>query len=77
MDASNGEKEEELMGEVERDAAIRTTHREMLHATFGGVLSVVFLDPRRKRVFEDDYIGGGHVLHTMAISDIKKLEHRF
>ena len=37
----------------------------------------VFLDPRRKRVSEEDCIGGGNVLHTMAISDIEELGHRF
>ena len=26
---------------------------------------------------EDDCIGGGNVLHTMAVSDIDKLGHRF
>ena len=35
--SSDREKEDELMG-VERDAAIPTTHEEMLRAVFGGVL---------------------------------------
>ena len=37
----------------------------------------VFLGPRRKMMSEDDCIGGGHVLQTMAISDIEELGHHF
>ena len=37
----------------------------------------VFLDPRRKMVSEKDCIGGGNVLHTMAILDIEEPGHRF
>ena len=38
----------------------------------------IFLDPRRKKsMSEDDCIGGGNVLQTMAISDIEELGHRF
>ena len=36
-----------------------------------------FLDPRRKMMSEDDCIGGGNALQTMAISDIEELEHHF
>ena len=38
---------------------------------------IAFLDPRRKRMSEDDIIGGGNALQTMAISDIEELGHRF
>ena len=37
----------------------------------------VFLDPRRKMMSEDDCIGGGNALQTMAISDIEELGHHF
>ena len=37
----------------------------------------VFLDPRRKMMSEDDCIGGGNALQTMAISDIEELGHQF
>ena len=37
----------------------------------------VFLDPRRKMMSEDDCIGGGHTLQTMATSDIEELGHHF
>ena len=37
----------------------------------------VFLDPRRKTMSEDDCIGGGNALQTMAISDIEELGHHF
>ena len=37
----------------------------------------VLLDLRRKRASEDDCIGGGIVLHTMVISGIEELGHRF
>ena len=37
----------------------------------------VFFDPRRKRMSEDDYIGDGNVLQTMATSDNEELGHRF
>ena len=33
----------------------------------------VFLDPRRKIMSEDDCIGGGNALQTMAILDIEEL----
>ena len=36
-----------------------------------------FLDPRRKMMSEDDCIGGGNALQTMAIWDIKELGHHF
>ena len=36
----------------------------------------VFLDPRRKRMSEDDCIGGGMVLHTMSVLCIEELGHR-
>ena len=41
------------------------------------LLLSVFLDPRRKMMSEDDCIGGGNALQTMAISDIEELGHRF
>ena len=34
----------------------------------------VFLDPRTKMMSEDDCIGGGNALQTMAISAIEELE---
>ena len=37
----------------------------------------VFLDPRKKMMSEDDCIGGGNALQTMAISDIEELGHHF
>ena len=37
----------------------------------------VFLDSRRKMVSEDDCIGGGNALQTIAISDIEELGHHF
>ena len=37
----------------------------------------VFLDPRRKMMSEDDCIGGGNALQTMANSDIEELGHHF
>ena len=37
----------------------------------------VFLDPRRKRMSEDDCICGGNALQTMAVSDIEELGHHF
>ena len=37
---------------LERDAATRTTHWEMLREVFGGVERL--FDPRKKRVSEDD-----------------------
>ena len=37
----------------------------------------VFLDPRRKMISEDNCIGGGNALQTMAISGIEELGHHF
>ena len=58
------------------DAAIRTIHREMLRAVFGGVRRL----PQSKE--EKGVQGRLHwrrwcFLHAMAISDIEKLGHRF
>ena len=56
----------ELMEEKDLGKALNPTERIS-----------VFLDPRRKMMSEDDCIGGGNALQTMAISDIEELGHHF
>ena len=72
--------ESELFPEVE--AAVEVYREVMEEKDLGRALNPterisVFLDPRRKMMSEDDCIGGGNALQTMAISDIKELGHHF
>ena len=57
----------EVMEEKDLGRALNPTDR---------IISV-FLDPRRKMMSEDDCIGSGNALQTMAISDIEELGHHF
>ena len=62
---------------VEIDAAICTTHWEMLRAVFGGVQRLSRPEEEKGVRGPHDCIGGGNVLHTMiAFSDIEKFGHR-
>ena len=63
----------ELFPEVEM--AVEVYRKVMEEKDLGRALNPterisVFLDPRRKMISEDDCIGGGNALQTMAISDI-------
>ena len=70
----------ELFPEVE--TAVEVYREVMEEKDLGRALNSterisVFLDPRRKMMSEDDCIGGGNALQTMAISDIEELGHHF
>ena len=65
----------ELFPEVE--TAVEVYQEVMEEKDLGRALNPterisVFLDPRGKMMSEDDCIGGGNALQTMAISDIKE-----
>ena len=61
---------------VEGDAAIRTTHWEMLHAVFGGVERLSRSEEEKSVRGPHDCISDCNVLHTMVIMDIEELGHR-
>ena len=70
----------ELFPEVE--TAVEVYREVMEEKDLGRALNPterinVFLDSRRKMMSEDDCIGVGNALQTMAISDIEELGHHF